>query len=412
MQPDKPWHWVPSIYFSQALPYAMVITISAIFYKNLALSNSWIAFMTSWFFLPWLLKPLWSTWLQNIRSPARGLIICQLVIAIAFALLAVLLHYHIALTIDLSLVCFIAIAFVSATFDMLSDGLYIDILSSKNQQKFVGVRTFFYQLARVACIGGLVMLVGHWADGKQYRLAWQMGFLLVAALHIILALWHVWKLPSTIRPLKPHTKHLKMIIHFFKQPGIISAICFLLLYNFGEAQMQRVVPLFLMSSKTSDGLGLGNDAVGLVFGLYGTVALSIGALASGWLIIRMGLRSCLWWMTILMVFSNIGYILLAYSSTHNIYLVATAVIIAQACFGLANSGYMCALLKSANQSNHALTWYAVASSLMALGMMLPGMLSGILLAHLNFLSTFIVILAISLLSFLVTACLKQNWYGR
>ncbi len=274
------------------------------------------------------------------------------------------------------------------------------------------MRTFFYQLARVVCIGALVMLVGYWARYCGYLLAWAIGFMLVALFNIVTMLWHVWQLPRTRKLPLTDTKLLKGTFAFFRQPGVISIVLFILLYNFGEAQMQRIVPLFLMSKETLGGLGLSNDAVGLVFGCYGTIALSLGALASGWCVARFGLKPCLWSMTSLMVISNMGYLLLADSPKHFAALAVFVVIAAQACFGLANSAYMCVLIKVAKHSTYALTWYALASSLMALGMMLPGMLSGVLLARFTFVVVFIVILALSLLSFIVTVNLRWDDLGR
>lgn len=401
-----PSRWVPSAYFSQALPYAMVITVSAVFYKNLQLSNDWIAFLTSWFFLPWLLKPVWAPLLEKTRSPGQALIFCQVACAVLCVVMMAVLLSHTDAVIPLTLIVFGVMAFLSASFDMLSDAVYIKALSTREQQRYIGVRTFFYQVARVFCIGGVVMLVGVFAKTHSYHAAWALGFVVLAMVFVVLALWHGAQLPDVHQSARQQAPLLAGTLAFFKQPGIVMGVLFLLLYNFGEAQVQRVLPLFLMSGHHGGGLAYNNHQVGVVFGLCGTIALSLGALASGWCVVRWGVKRCLWWMTVVMVTANLGYILLASDPMRWAYYAPVIIVVAQASFGLANSAYMCVLLRLSTDRRYALTWYALASGFMALGMMLPGMFSGILLAHFSFIVTFCFIWLASLVSFIMLGVVR------
>jgi PAT family beta-lactamase induction signal transducer AmpG len=63
-----PWHWVPTLYFAQGIPYVVVMTLSVVMYKNLEVSNTDIALYTSWLYLPWVIKPLWSPLVDLLRS--------------------------------------------------------------------------------------------------------------------------------------------------------------------------------------------------------------------------------------------------------------------------------------------------------------------------------------------------------
>lgn len=155
----NPWTWVPTLYFAEGLPYVIVITVSVIMYKRLGISNTDIALYTSWLYLPWVIKPLWSPFIDILRTKRFWIITMQLIIGAGMA--------GVALTIpapdffQFTLAFFWLIAFSSATHDISADGFYMLSLSENQQSFFVGIRSTFYRIAMIAGQGLLVILAGY-----------------------------------------------------------------------------------------------------------------------------------------------------------------------------------------------------------------------------------------------------------
>ena len=85
-QQRSPWAWVPSISFSQAIPYVAVMLLSTVMYKNLGISNTDLAFYTAWLYLPWVIKPLWSPLVELVGTKRRWIVLLQLLTGAALAL--------------------------------------------------------------------------------------------------------------------------------------------------------------------------------------------------------------------------------------------------------------------------------------------------------------------------------------
>ncbi len=152
------WWWVPSLYFTEGIPYIVVMIISTYMYKNLGISNSKIAFYTAWFYLPWVIKPLWSPLVEILRTRRFWIITMQLVIGAGLGSMALVIPlpgYF-----KISLIFFWLLAFSSATHDIAIDGFYILGQSQHDQAYFVGIRSTFYRLAMIFGQGILIMLTG------------------------------------------------------------------------------------------------------------------------------------------------------------------------------------------------------------------------------------------------------------
>ena len=154
----RAWLWVPTLYFTQGLPYVLVVTVSVILYKNLGVSNADIGLYTSWLYLPWVLKPLWSPFVDLRGTKRKWFLSMQLIISAA--LLAAGLSLPTNQFLVTSLACFWIAAFASATNDIASDGYYMIALSQKKQSFFVGMRSTFYRLAMITGQGLIVILAG------------------------------------------------------------------------------------------------------------------------------------------------------------------------------------------------------------------------------------------------------------
>ena len=181
----NPWSWVPTLYFAQGIPYVAAMTVSVILYKNLGIANTDIALYTSWLYLPWVIKPLWSPVVDLFRTKRYWIVTMQLLIGAALGLVALTLplpHFF-----QLTLAVFWLMAFASATHDIAADGFYMLGLPQHAQAAFVGVRSTFYRIAMITGQGGIVYLAGalgtHTGDVK---LAWTIVFAVLAVLFVIL----------------------------------------------------------------------------------------------------------------------------------------------------------------------------------------------------------------------------------
>ena len=152
------WSWIPSLYFAEGLPYVVVMIVSVIMYKNLGVSNTKLALYTSWLYLPWVIKPLWSPLVDVLRTKRWWIVAMQLLIGGGLA--------GVALTIPTSdflqytMLFLWLLAFSSATHDIAADGFYMLAMTPHEQTWFVGIRSTFYRLAMIVGQGVLVMLAG------------------------------------------------------------------------------------------------------------------------------------------------------------------------------------------------------------------------------------------------------------
>lgn len=155
---SSPWAWIPTLYFAEGVPYVAVMTVAVIMYKRLGLSNAEIALYTSWLYLPWTVKPLWSPFVDLIGSKRRWIVTMQAVIGASFAGIAFFLPTP--FYVQATLAFFWLLAFSSATHDIAADGFYMLGLTSAEQSFFVGIRNTCYRLASLFGQGLLVMLAG------------------------------------------------------------------------------------------------------------------------------------------------------------------------------------------------------------------------------------------------------------
>ncbi|MCC8198666.1 MAG: MFS transporter [Tannerellaceae bacterium] len=154
----SPWAWIPSLYLAEGLPYVAVMTISVIMYKRLGISNTDIALYTSWLYLPWVIKPFWSPFVDLLKTKRWWIVTMQLLIGAGLA--------GIAFTIPLpfffqaTLAFFWLLAFSSATHDIAADGFYMLGLDTNQQAMYVGIRSTFYRVATIMGQGVLIILAG------------------------------------------------------------------------------------------------------------------------------------------------------------------------------------------------------------------------------------------------------------
>jgi PAT family beta-lactamase induction signal transducer AmpG len=417
MSTSTPWRWIPTLYVAQGLPYVVVMTLAVVLYKNLGVSNTDIALLTSWLYLPWVIKPLWGPLVELLAAQRRWIVGLQFVVGLAFAGVALVLPGPQWL--NLSLALFWLMAFASATHDIAADGFYMLALPPKTQAAYVGVRSTFYRLAMIAGQGGLVVLAGVLAErsGNQAQ-GWSWVFLLLGALFVVAALYHLWALPrpaadrAAPRSAAFFTDFGRVFAAFFRKPGIVRIVAFLLLYRFAEAQLLKLVTPFMLDPLTAGGLGLSTKEVGIAYGTVGVGALTIGGLLGGWVISRAGLKARLWPLMICMHLPNTVFIALAWWQPQSLSLVSAAVAVEQFGYGFGFTAYMVFMLMVAGgdgqggDSPHKTAHYALCTGFMALGMMLPGMWAGWLQTLLGYTGFFVWCCVATLPSFVAAAFVR------
>ena len=154
----SPWAWIPTLYFAQGLPYVAVMTISVIMYKRLGISNTDIALYTGWLYLPWVIKPFWSPFVDLIKTKRWWTVVMQYILA--FALAGIAFSIPTPFFFQLTLAVFWIVGFTSATHDIAADGFYMQALTEHEQSLYVGIRSTFYRIATVAGQGLLVIIAG------------------------------------------------------------------------------------------------------------------------------------------------------------------------------------------------------------------------------------------------------------
>ena len=413
MKKINPWAWVPTLYFAEGVPYVAVMTISLIMYKRLGLSNADITLYTSWLYLPWVIKPLWSPFVDIIRTKRWWIITMQLLIGAALG--------GVAFTIpgpwwlQGSLAFFWLMAFSSATHDIAADGFYMLGLDQHQQAYFVGIRSTFYRIATIFSSGLLVGLAGALqVMTRNIRYSWSLVFYLMAGLFIALWLYHSWVLPKTETVSSSKDPYpLKTLLQgfwdtlktFFQKPQVWAGIAFMLFYRMPEGLLAKVSALFLVDAGRNGGLGLSDGEYGLVQGTVGVIGLTLGGILGGIAASRDGLKRWLWPMVISITLPDLVYVYLSYVLPSSLFIVYVCVFIEQFGYGFGFSAYMLYLIYY-SQGEHKTSHYALCTAFMALSMMIPGLFAGALQESVGYKTFFLIVVAACSLTYVVTWFLR------
>lgn len=402
------WAWVPTLYFAQGLPYALVVTVSVIMYKKLGVSNADIGLYTSFLYIPWVIKPLWSPFV-DLKSTKRNWFLGMQLLA-SIALLAIGLTLPTNIFFITSLACFWMVAFASATNDIATDGYYMIGLTEDRQSFFVGLRSVFYKLANVTGQGLLVVLAGflenHYGDNTK---AWSYTMICAAFLMLLLTVSNFFVAPkfesSEAITLEKPKGFVEVFISFFNKPGMGMALAFILFFRLGESQLVKMASPFLLDPTSVGGLGYTTSEVGTIYGTIGVIFLTIGGILGGILISKQGLKKWMLPMLISLNAPNALYALLALTGTTEAWAVTGTVIVEQFGYGFGIAGFMVYLIYVA-EGNSKTSHYALATGFMALGMMLPGLISGFMQEWLGYGGFFIWVVIAALPAFILLRYIK------
>ena len=393
---NKPWFWIPLLNFASGLPYAIIISVSVIMYKNLGISNEDIGVYTSLLYLPWVIKPLWSPLIELIGTKRKWFLSMQLLISIAFLLVGLAIPTNGFFM--MSLAIFWVAAFASASNDIATDGFYLLVLPEDKQSFFIGIRSTFYRLSMLAGNGLVVLFAGYlehkYGDNTK---AWSYTMIFVGLLMTFITAYNFIFTPKNeinVIEGKKETTHQNfgtIFISFFKKKQIGLILAFVLVFRLGESQLLKMLSPFLLDGKELGGMGLDTEAVGIIYGTFGVAALTLGGILGGIAISRHGLTKWMFPMFLAMHLPIIGFILLAFFHPTSIYYIYAVVILEQFGYGFGFTAFMMYLIHVAEGESKT-AHYALATGFMALGMMLPGMLSGFIQQYLGYQNFFIWVL--------------------
>lgn len=340
-----------------------------------------MAFYTGALYLPWVIKPFWSPFIDIIKTKRWWTLLMQALICLTMGAVAILLqmgNYFLS-----TLIAFWLMAFFSATHDISADGYYMMALNESQQAAYVGVRSTFYRVASILGQGGVVIVAGILESRLgDIPLAWSTTFGMLSLLFLLIFVWDLVVMPAPSRDRSLPGRNAKGIVKeffetfvsFFAKKHIWIALLFMLFYRLPEALCLKLVQPFLLDPTEAGGLGLTTSEVGFANGTVGVVALLLGGIVGGLTIAAGGLRRWLWPMVLSLTLPCIVYCMFAYYQPSYIWICA-GIGIEQFGYGFGFTAYMLYLMyfsKGESQTSH----YAFCTAFMALGMMLPGMAAG------------------------------------
>ncbi|MDO4957225.1 MAG: MFS transporter [Bacteroidales bacterium] len=408
----NPWKWIPTLYFAEGLPNVAVAAISIVMFKRLGLSNEATTFFASLITLPWVIKPIWSPFVDLIRTKRWWVILMQILMTFSFLGVALSIETHWFVT--LSLIFFAILAFFSATHDIAADGYYMLELNSHKQSLFVGIRSTFYRLSTIAGKGLLVMLAGLLETiTRNVHRSWSITFLVLAIIFGLLTIYHYFFMPKAEKdvPSNEHSAHelmqdfVKTFTTFFKKPGALPAICFMFFYRFPEALLSSVGTLFLLDPPSQGGLGMSTQEFGLATGTVGIIGLTLGGILGGFLAAKWGLKKSLWPMVLLITVPDVLYVLLSIFQIQNFAVINAFIFIEQFGYGFGFTAYMLYLIYYA-QGESQTSHYAICTGFMALSLLVPGLFAGALQEMVGYTTYFIIVIASCAITFAVSAWIK------
>lgn len=417
-----PSMWVPTLYFAEGIPYFIVNNISVVMFKNMGMPNGMLALYTSLLYLPWVIKPLWSPFVDIIKSKRWWILFMQILMSAAMLLLPFVLPQTMGEAIAtsplffLTLAVFWVTAFASATHDIAADGFYMLGLDSGTQAEFVGIRSTFYRLSSIFGQGVLVALAGYMDTMTgNVHFAWKITLLVSAVLFSGITIYHTWSLPRPQADRRSTTTTAagifrdfgKTFATFFTKKGLWTAMLFMLLYRLPEAFLVKMMNPFLLDPAGEGGLGMSTESVGLIYGTVGVAALTAGGILGGIAASRWGLKKSLWPMALALTLPCLSFVFLAAFQPSDLWIAGSCVVLDQFGYGFGFTAYMLYLIYF-SEGEFKTAHYSLCTAFMALSMMLPGMVAGYIQETLGYTMFFAFVMLCCLVTVFVTLLLKVD----
>ena len=416
----SPITWVPSVYFAMGLPFVVLNIVSVLMFKGMGIRDGQITFWTSLIMMPWTLKFLWSPFLEMYKTKKFFVVLTQLVTGLGFLLVGLVLHLPWFFSLCIFLMAIIA--FSGATHDIATDGVYMAELSKEEQASWIGWQGAFYNIAKIVASGGLVWVAGrlikHFGgvEGATKEVmhsaatnAWMIVMIAIGALMILLGLYHIKQLPSgkgtavkTESAKETFDRLVEVLKNFFTKKHIVYYIFFIILYRFGEGFVMKIVPLFLKAARSAGGLGLNEEQIGLYYGTFGAAAFVLGSVLAGYYISHFGLKRTLFSLCCIFNLPFIAYTFLSQVQPESGLLIGSMITLEYFGYGFGFAGLTLFMMQQIAPGKHQMAHYAFASGIMNLGVMLPGMVSGLISDAIGYKWFFVFTLIVTIPAFLIT----------
>lgn len=411
---SSPLRWIPSLYFAMGLPFVALNLVSVIMFNNLGVDMEEIAFWTSLLTLPYTLKFLWSPLLEIYWTKKNFVVATQALSGFCFALIAFLLPLPDFFTWTIAAMGVIALS--GATHDIAADGVYLTSLDKKTQSTYIGWQGAFYNLAKVLANGGLVWLAGvlmnHFKESDPARApfyAWMIIMGIIGAVLIIVAIYHFFVLPGKTVSQTEAPKNFgaamsemgRVLLDFFHKKYIWLYILFIVCYRLTEGFAMKMVPIFLQAPLSEGGIGLSNEVMGTLYGVFGTVAFIVGSILGGYFIAHFGLRKVLFTLVCIFNVPFVIYFLFSVFQPQDLWVVGTGLVAEYFCYGFGFVGLTMFMMQQVAPGKHSMAHYAFASAIMNFGVMLPGMISGYICKATGYEMFFIIALVVSIPAFIL-----------
>lgn len=394
---------MPTLYLAEGIPYFLVTSISVTLFAQLGVPNSEMALFTSLIAFPWVVKPLWSPFVDVLRTKRWWVLTMQIMMAVTVALLAWLApqgHFTIAL------ILFTITAFCSATHDIAADGYYMIALNEHDQSAYVGLRSTFYRIANIFCQSLLLMMVGWLQKRTDIAGSWTYALLLCSGILSLIAVWHSWKMPKVevignrleVRDIWREVGHV--FAAFFKKPGIVLALCFMLIYRLPEALLLKLCNPFFLAAREQGGLGITVDTIGEITGI-GVVLMLLGGIGGGIWASKTGLKKAIIPMALCLTLPCIVYVYFAQFQPASFWILSVCVGLEQLGYGLGYTACMLYMIHVADGA-HKTAHFSICTAFMFLGLMLPGMIAGYIQETVGYLGFFWIVMVCCVPSIAVT----------
>lgn len=425
----SPWFWVPTLYFTEGIPYFLVNNISVMMFAKMGVPNDQLSFFTTLLYFPWFLKGLWSPFIDIFRTKRWWIISMQVLMTVLCILLTLTLPHPSAeimadsqTSVGLftwTLIFFIITAFASATHDIAADGYYMLAHNAKSQAAFVGIRSTFYRIAAIFSQGVLVYIAGVIEkDTNDIPWSWQVTLGATSVILLLVTLYHCFFLPRAAEDQLRETKDFNGAMRelgasfatFFTKPGVVLAIVFMLLYRLSEGFLVKLCQPFLVASRDTSivngkiiggGLELSTDTVGILYGTIGVIALLVGGILGGIYIAKKGLKRSIWLMAAALTLPSFVYCYLSMAQPESTWIIGSAVGFEQFGYGFGFTAYMMYMMHF-SEGKYKTAHYAICTAFMALSMMIPGFVAGSIEMAVGYTAFFWIANACSVTTFIVT----------
>ena len=421
----SPMFWVPTLYFAQGIPYFIVNNISVLMLAKMGVPNGQMALFTSLLYLPWMIKPFWSPFIDIVKTKRWWILTMQMIMAAAFILLTLTVPAPDAATIAsgqtpislfyITLLLFVVTAFASATHDIAADGFYMLALSQSLQAAWVGWRSTFYRLASIFGQGVLVWIAGTIEkESGNIPMSWRITLLVTAVLFSAITIYHTFFVPrpasdasvlgSSSEKVSASTvfsEFGRTFKTYFTKPGVVLAIVFMLLYRLPEAFLIKMCTPFLVADQAVGGLGLSTQDVGWIYGGVGVFFLTAGGILGGTVAAKVGLKKSLWVMAGFMTLPCATFVYLSMFQPTNILAICTSLAIEQFGYGFGFTAYMLYMMYF-SEGEFKTSHYAICTAFMAASMLLPGMVAGYIQEAIGYANFFIMVMICCIATLIVT----------